>query len=541
MIFFYIQASSTIKALEKILCMDGTVSKTLKIFLSIFSIFIIIYLLLIGPPGSYLLKKIIQVQLSRLTQSPVTIDQLHTNLFNYVQLNNVIVVETSNEKQPLLTFDNLRIQFNLWGLLNKKIILKKVQLDNLQIAIERDSAGHYNFSENLFRSQQDSLPKTSESTEGYEIKFSHLKISNMRFSYFDQQVSIAVNLAEINLVIQSEQSGESYIGRLNIESGSFKWRNLAQQLHQFYAEFDFDNNKFDLNDLVLRTDALKLESSGSYDLNARTIQAGKIRSQIEIDFLNQLAPGKNQTHYEGILSLRCDVEGKIDRPEARMSLSLDHGVVHEIPINKFIADLLLQNQAVKLTDLSIETRIGNVQAAGNLNFQNDSLHYQCDLKLTNFQLTALLKKLYDKRSNQLQGILNGNLSLSGSGDEWSQLSMDGMIDLSRLSQHSQLFDDIQTKFSFVKGTFDFNFIQNGSQIKLAGIIKSDSTIIGQFDGNLLDIEPIASLADLPGLKGKLQLAGDLNGKLESPFCQYEFSLVEWKLSRIPVDEYRGRN
>lgn len=514
--------------------------KALKFFLITFSILVIfLYFFIISPPGSFLLKQVIQWQLSHQIQSPVEIGHFRTNFFSTIRLSNVVLVEESNKKQPLVTIEKLKIDYDLWGLFNKKIILKNVQIDHPQITIERDKAGHYNFPGKFLSSPKDSLPKTSESTNGYEFKIGSLKIANMNFSYHDQKDSINADLNQMNLVVDRHETEKSYIGKLNIESGCFSWRNLMQRLHQFDLKFSLDQDKFDLTDFLVRSDALRLKSSGSYYFHTQTIQAGKIQSLIDLDFLNHFEPAKSKNLCEGMVSLQCNYEGSINQQEGRINLSLDHGIIYEIPVDNLNANLILKNRDAKLTDFSLDMLTGNVQAAGILSYKNDSLQYQCDLTLRHFQLTQLLRKLYREASNQLEGILEGNFSIEGTGDEWSQLTTNGQIDLTRLSMNSRSYDDIQANFSFAKGKFNFNFAQNESQINLTGIINSDSTIAGKFNGNLSKIESIASLVDLQGLKGKLKFAGDLNGNLESPSVNMNFHFGDGSFQGFPITNIEG--
>lgn len=520
--------------------LGGTVQKTLKTFLIIFSIFIIsLYLFLITPPGSSLLKQIIQSQLSRLTGSPVTIDRFRTNLFSFIMFKDVAFGEKSNQKQPLLSFESLTIQYDLWSLFNKKIILKNVQIDNPRIVIERDVSGQYNFPENLFTSPEDSLTKPSESKNGYKIQFGSLKIMNMNFNFLDRKDSVTIHLNYIDLIVDSKVLGESYIGKLDIEGSTIGWRNLIQQLHQFDLKFDFVDNKFNLQDLNFRTDALTLKIYGSYNLNDKSIYSGKIRASIDLDFLNDFEFSEFKNYYEGILSIQCDVEGNIMLPDGNIILKLDRGVIGDIPIDNFNANLMLKNQEIQLTAFSLETLNGLVQAEGILKPQKDTLQYQFDLSLQKFQLSELLRELYHEQSNHLQGILESNFKIIGKGNDWEQFMVFGKINLSHLSMLSRSFDDIQANFSFTKGKFDFNFMQNVSQINLTGVIDSDSTIMGRFEGNLSRVESIARLANLQGLKGKLKFTGELNGKIESPSVHINFHFWGGSFQGLPLTNIQG--
>jgi autotransporter translocation and assembly factor TamB len=514
--------------------------KTIKIFFVTFILIILsLYIVLVTPPGHFILKKIIQRQLSHLTESPVKIDRFHTNLFSHLQLKNVIVCDLSNQKQPVLIFENLRIRYNLWGLFNKKIILKEVQINKPQIAIERDITGHYNFPKDLFRSQKDSLQKTSEPPDRYEIKIGSLKIINMYFNYKDQKDSIEIKLNQINLIVDSNGLGQSFVGKLDIESSRFIWRNLTQRIHQLNAKFDIDNNNFDLTDFTIRTDALTLESTGNYNLNDKAIISGKLLASVDLDFLNDFEFSKADNFYAGSLSIQCEINGNILQPNGMINLKMDCGIIHDIPVSNFNTNIVLKNQEAKLTALSMETFSGIVQAKGMLKQQVDSLQYQFDLSLQNFQLSELLKKLYHEKSSNLQGILTGNFTIRGKGNEWEKLTAYGKINLSQLSILTRPVQDIQTNFNFMKGKINFNFQQNESQINLTGVINSDSSITGKFEGNLTRVEPIANLAKLQDLKGKLKFAGNLNGRVESPTVNMNFHFWDGSYQGFPLTNIEG--
>ncbi|UCE05592.1 MAG: translocation/assembly module TamB domain-containing protein, partial [bacterium] len=144
-----------------------------------------------------------------------------------------------------------------------------------------------------------------------------------------------------------------------------------------------------------------------------------------------------------------------------------------------------------------------------------------------------------EKSSDLQGILTGNFTITGTSNEWRKLIASGKIDLSQLSLLSQPFEDIQASFSFAKGSFDFNFRQNESQINLTGVINSDSTIVGKFEGNLSTVESIANFANLPGSKGKLKFIGDLNGSTQSPAGKMSFHFWDGSFQGFPLANIEG--
>lgn len=514
--------------------------KVLKIFLIVSLLLIIsIYLLIITPPGHYLIKQIIQGQLSRLIETPVKIDRFQTDLFHFIQLSNLVVGKQSNRQQPIVFVERLKIEYSFWGLLRQQLILKNIRIDNPQIAIVKDTTGHYNFPTSLFSSSKDTLSQPS-STDKFKILFGSLKINHLRFSYFDQRDSITIRLNPLELSVDAQQLGQSYVGKLTIESGDLNWRNRIQRLHQCTTNFSIDSEHFVINQLLLRTDALNLKGSGSYDFNTQSIHAGQVLSGINLDFLNQFGLTKIERSFEGLISIQCDVEGKIDQPDAKIKLKLDRGLVYNIPIQNLNIDSELKNQEFDLKSLSFETFSGIVGATGRLIPSDQTFFYQFDLSFQEFQLDELLKTAYPEPFNHLQGIVNGNFKIAGEGNKWNQLIAQGKINLFHLSTPIQSFNEIQSYFSLNKGEFGFKFLQDASQIHLIGNINSDNTINGKFSGNLLRIEPIARLANLPELKGQLQFAGDINGQIESPAVNSEFHLQNGSYQGFPLTNIEGK-
>ncbi len=520
--------------------LSGKVRKTVKIFSIIFIIFIIgVYLFLISPPGNFFIKKIVQQQLINLIDQPVFIGNISTNLINHIQIKNFIVGESYQQEQSLLAFKQLSIHYQTLGLFNKKIILKDVKIDRPRITILKDSSGYYNLPKKLFYSSRDSLQKSSERQLGYKLQFGSLKIINMDLNYFDQKDSINLILNDINFEGNSTTLSESFLGRLDIKNGNINWRNLNQRLDKLIVKFILAEDKFNLIGLTVKTDNLELNSSGGYILTEKVIESGKIFATLDLGLLNSLESSNSDNIFAGELLIQCNIDGSIAHPFGSINLGLNNGLVYNFPLNKFAANFTLNDNLLKMTTLSIETLSGKVESVGNLTREKDDFQYELNVSLQNFQLSQLLRRLYHQEKYDLQGRLSGNFQLKGAGINWKQYIAHGRIDFSQLSILSQPFKDIQTDFSFHKGRLDFKFRQNESQINLTGVINTDSTIQGKFEGHSSTVEPVASLANVPGLKGQFQFAGDLNGSIKSPFINMNFRFWDGQYQGWPLTKVEG--
>jgi len=495
------------------------------------------YILLITSPGHFLLKKIAQSQVSRITNTPIKIDQLRTDLFTYIKLNKVVLGNVSNRQSAVLVLNEMKIRYDFWKLFSKKIVLKDIQIDNPKIRIQKDNASNFNFPINLFNSKKDTLPTSAESQNGLKFEFHNLKIKNMAFSYTNSRDSMEINLNKMNFAIRSTMPADTIYGQLKINDGTFNLKNLSEQLLQCETHFNFANNIFDLTNFIFKTRYFTLQTSGQYNLQNQEIHAEKIAAQINLGLLNRLTISDSANYNEGIVAIIGRVNGHLNDPEAAFQVRLATGSIFNIPLKNVKAGIFFKNDELKLTELSLGTLTGQIVGKGCLHIKE--LRYEMNFSFIDFQLNQLFERLYQEEINHLQGIVSSDLSIQGSGRNWQNLIANGQIDLTQLLVRSQKFEDIRADISLDKGKLEFGYFQENSAINLTAQLYPDRTISGNFEGHLSEIEPLASLANLDGLKGKLKFGGDLNGRLNSPSLQCHFTFTAGNFQGIPLSNFTG--
>jgi len=516
--------------------MRKTVWKIFKISLIVFFILLIsFHLFLITPPGNTLLKNIVQSRLENLISQSIHIDNLRTNFINRIYLQNITIGQQYQQSKPFLSAKSVIIGCDFWGLFNKKILIRDMTVDQPKINILIDSADYPYFPENLFRFIKDMINKSRINN----IQLGNLKILDMTFNIIDLSDSIHVALDQINCAIHPLDFSEIREGELSLKNGRLNWKSFQQSVHYINAKFYFDKSNFYMTDFSIATDDLQLNSSACYAVNYRYFTSGKMSARFDLNLLNQFKLFDIKQQGIGEITIDCNFKGSIDQPDGFINLSFNQFQISNIQLDKISGKLSYKDKHLKLSDFSVESPIGKIQAEGVLDLTRKELDYQFDLALKNFQLYEITEMFLHQRAENIHGILNGHLKISGRADHWKKSIVKGEINMSQLALFSQPMEDIRSFVSLDNGSLKLEIKQQESRINFTGIIDSNDSLKGKFVGELTKLKPIAELVNLKKLNGKIQLDGNVVGAILSPSIFISFKLVDGIFQGLPLANVEG--
>ena len=259
----------------------------------------------------------------------------------------------------------------------------------------------------------------------------------------------------------------------------------------------------------------------------------------------------------GGLSIRGDARGVLSDPQAKLQLRVEDGMFRDLPFQKLVADLNLENQVTTLRPLSVRAFEGSYRGSATYD-QTDPVRprFKADSKISDMDLRALLESQMPMAANRVTGTLQTDLNVEGSGAAWEEIQQtltgggrleveDGAIEGINLADEmlssvtgigglSNLVPDrIRKKYPEVFGVDRTKFDQLSGTVRIADgkattddltLAARDYTLKGRgvfelrnhadFTATLVLSEALT--ADIVGAVKEARYITDANGRLEIP-------------------------
>ena len=178
----------------------------------------------------------------------INAESIEGNIFYGIKLNNGNVIVRSD---TMLSFGNLEVKYDLWGLLDKRISLAHVILNEPVINLTKISSGDsliWNF-ENLFAPSE---PDTTSSPFDWDLSVEYLKINNGFFRLSGDTNRLMPNWQEKRSLMENFDLFRSDISEFNLELSAkyyrdFKSVNINHLSFNTNSDLQIHNMHFNAN------------------------------------------------------------------------------------------------------------------------------------------------------------------------------------------------------------------------------------------------------------------------------------------------------
>ncbi|NIT58345.1 MAG: hypothetical protein GWN00_19600, partial [Aliifodinibius sp.] len=175
---------------------------------------------------------------------------------------------------------------------------------------------------------------------------------------------------------------------------------------------------------------------------------------------------------------------------------------------------------------------------GNGHFEmGEVLTHTLDFTVNNIDLAQSWKGLYHETS-PYQGEINGRINTSGPIETIDSLRFLANLTMQKMSFKNKPLPDFVVNVSLGQAVADLDIHQAESQIK-AKVKLTDEQLWGDFSVEIFQLEPFAGLFNLMGLRGMVNVKGDISGTVESPNIRADFTAGQIRYQNIPLDTLRG--
>jgi len=478
------------------------------------------------------MKGIAESKLSGLLGQQVRIGDLKTNLLSRLELRDFRILQAGpGDTIPLLSLGQIRIEYSLVDLLGRPPSIRSVSLDELFLSVSRDSAGVFNTPLLASDEKEDSV----SSEAPLPVRLNRALLRNASIRYLDGSIPAVASVHNLNVTLQ-QRMNDTYLYDVRADSSVLEYQSVPLTAAPIELKGQISLESFVLTSLSIGLPGLQFTGNGEF------LQKSDPPS-VTGDFLLTGNPGLLvQTAGEiiggefpsvkGDVDLALHLEGSLDRPRLGLQLDLPGLEVADIQIRDGSIQAELEPGSISLNQMNLGVLGGSISGKGRLS-TDSLLSGQITVSVKKVDLAQVWQYLY-KEASPHQGKINAQLTGSGSGRDPKNWNLLADVNLKQAKYRSKSIPDLSAKLNVQQGLADFRFSQENSELS-AKLKLDDRRLEGKFSGKILQLEPLAGLADISELTGSMELQGILGGSLDSPSISAQAKTNNLRYQDFPVD------
>ena len=223
-------------------------------------IFLLIILFLLFTQTS-LFRKVVKDKFAEFAASQwnvqIEIEQIDGNFYSNLEL---LDVSISKNSDTLLSFSSLKVDYNIWDLLNRQITADTVLLKNPLINIWQNTDSTWNFIE-LFRTKNKSTSKEKKPFK-FVINANYVAIQNGTITASTFIDLIPTSLTGLNIEVDGMYRTNEILA--NLRNMNFETVNPALNVKELSTGFKMVDKEFVAESLILRTSGSNIFIDADY-------------------------------------------------------------------------------------------------------------------------------------------------------------------------------------------------------------------------------------------------------------------------------------
>ncbi len=406
---------------------------------------IIILLLVVGIAGliafvHYFLteervKAIVIPQAETALGRKVDIGDIRIGLLSGITIRDFRIKET-DKKTDFVSTKAFVLSYELLPLLQKKLIISEIRFDEPAVQIIRNMKGEFNFSTLAILSDK-SQEKKAETTQPASavmplaLTINQITLNKAQIKIRDQLNEIpafdATSNARLNVVLGRSMQDLRYNGSFDFDAsvayGETRTKlngkgDISQEEVSVILDTDLEGEQVhaeaDVKNYMQSPNATISISSKSLNIDKLlAIAAG--RSQTQADKPQKTRPAKNRSGDIIAESLPSNLV-------AQGSVNVDKAMYKGVSVNNFAMAFDLDKGILTVRELSANAYDGKVISNMTVDLNQPGLAYEGKLALESLQAGDFSSALVARLAGMLSGSLQSEMTFSGSGTTWEQIS-----------------------------------------------------------------------------------------------------------------------
>ena len=250
-----------------------------RLLLVLLLIILLISLFIQTRPVKDRIAGIAENQASKFINGNLRIGQLDGNFFAHLLLKDVLLTDNSD---TLAYVSELDLRYNLLSLFNGTIDLHAVVVENPYLYLEQLNDSTWNLQQLVEPGEQEQDTTTAGAIN---INLSSFKLNNGHILINSPDTIIPQKITNLNAALSLYWSNEKT--QAEIDNISLATVNPDIQLNQLSLKFDMNNNKAELEQLVIKTAKNRIEGEAQY--HADPVNRGNARFRTEPLYLDEFS------------------------------------------------------------------------------------------------------------------------------------------------------------------------------------------------------------------------------------------------------------
>ena len=493
-------------------------------FLCIFILLTIAGFFLCSKVGESWIRRIAENHLTQLLEVPVSIGILETNLFNRLQIEDFRISQSVD--QPILYLKKAGINYNVFKLLQKSLDIKSLNLDSMTLFIERDSSGRFVFD------YLNSLLKPDTTTSQFTVALQQFHIERSLFQYND--LSIPLNGALAQTFIHVRQTADStYQLQLRSAQSNITIKQILVVFSDVQVDADLKNGNITLAEF--QSVSAELTLSGSLTTTLPELEASlRIQGNPQTSLKTSLPElYSTLSPFDGEIDVNINARGKLPAPDIELQAIIPQLTISGTEFKDGHFDASYYSDSLIVRQLTAKTDGGSITA--NAFIVNDSLwQHSATLSIFNLNLQQIWATIFQNPILQ-SGLFNASITTKGALKNIASISSSGNISLSNLIMLDKPVPDITASVQLQDGQLSTELQNNLTRGTITADL-SNEQVNARYSFNIHEIEPLAQLANITDISGRLTLDGSIIGTYKNPKINASISVSNLNYQHFPVDE-----
>ena len=520
------------RLLKKLLKTGGIV------FLVVCLIFISCIVILSTNLGEAYLQSHLTTLLIQLTDKNVDIVSFSTNVVSSAKLSG-LTLSSEDSEVPDLIIDEIKLNYNFFALLQKRIKVKSLSINGLSFKVSRDLNGEYSFPfMNQDKSAKDTLK--SDSAFPFEIEIDDLNLQAVSLRFQDRTIALETSFHTFSLNSSFQRQG---LNHYIIRSDTFglTYSDVGLTGHSLLLEGQWTPDRLAIDRLSTWVENLLISGDGVVDMKIpETGINGRLTINGEVDSLTRkidtmIAPVWKPVG--GQVDIAASISGTVADPYVNCNFNSRQLSMGSISLNRINAFARISQNEISIDSVLAELFGGKLELRSVISADSQKIN-DFQLNISGMRVESVHKALFSENET-IAGSINGFVRGKGSISMLDQMQLDSKLSVTNIMYKKTTRPDITSTLNLNRGRLAYDLLFDSSFIE-SDILVRGSQIEGDFEADLRNIDLIADMFNIKNVEGHVETSGALNGKLSDIIMNGEFQGHSIKYNNIPLDSIEGK-
>jgi len=504
--------------------------------LGVISLVILFGIYLTTTPGENLIRSIAKSQLEKALNQTVEIGRLQTNLVSHLKLEDISIYRFENDTiTPFIKLNELDVTYSLINLILLNLNIHSVKIDSPQVYLLRDSSGFYNLpisaSADTAAEQNNAAPMN--------ISLGEMEIEQGTIYYNDRTIPLSGALRHLNI-----NAAGNFLNNFNFDIKSYanqlRYQGNELSVDSLAVNGEWIDQVIKLNSLLLAVPGYTLSGASTLDLKQ---ESPSINGNLELSGSPEPLSGIFREYVpdqlypvRGDINLSFEMSGNFENPRIAVQINFSQLRLSDMQLRNGNIQATWYNNSLEIEQMKIGLMGGNIDGEGQL-ILGDTLNHSLDLNVKSIDMVRIWRELYHEKG-LYRGQIDGRINSSGPLDDLQSLTLSSELTIQNASFEEKPLPDFMVKANLNQGRANLDIHQAESRIT-ADVKLFDERLSGSFSANINRLEPFVGLVNLMGVKGSINMDGNISGTMESPEVEARFSADSLRYQNLPMDTLYG--